>query len=42
MRFPMNFHHPELEFAEEARERERELVKEINEADMDDDSNMEY
>jgi 26S proteasome regulatory subunit N3 len=37
MRFPMNQHRLELKNAQEARERERELAKEIQEGDMDDD-----
>ncbi|EFE41311.1 hypothetical protein TRV_03959 [Trichophyton verrucosum HKI 0517] len=37
MRFPMNQHRLELKNAQEARERERELAKEIVEGDMDDD-----
>lgn len=37
MRFPMNQHRLELKSAQEARERERELVKEIQEGDMDDE-----
>ncbi|OKL63097.1 hypothetical protein UA08_02009 [Talaromyces atroroseus] len=37
MRFPMNQHRLELKNAQEARERERELVKEIQEGDMDED-----
>ncbi|EED14035.1 proteasome regulatory particle subunit (RpnC), putative [Talaromyces stipitatus ATCC 10500] len=37
MRFPMNQHRLELKNAQEARERERELVKEIQDGDMDDD-----
>ncbi|KAJ9297095.1 hypothetical protein DTO271G3_4856 [Paecilomyces variotii] len=37
MRFPMNQHRLELKNAQEARERERELVKEIQEGDIDDD-----
>ncbi|KMU84541.1 26S proteasome non-ATPase regulatory subunit 3 [Coccidioides immitis H538.4] len=37
MRFPMNQHRLELKNAQEARERERELAKEIAEGDMDDD-----
>ncbi|KAL8854031.1 MAG: hypothetical protein Q9221_001154 [Calogaya cf. arnoldii] len=37
MRFPMNQHRLELKNAQEARERERELAKEIIEGDMDDD-----
>ncbi|OOF98553.1 hypothetical protein ASPCADRAFT_393993 [Aspergillus carbonarius ITEM 5010] len=37
MRFPMNQHRLELKSAQEARERERELAKEIQEGDMDDE-----
>jgi 26S proteasome regulatory subunit N3 len=37
MRYPMNQHRLELKNAQEARERERELAKEIQEGDMDDD-----
>jgi 26S proteasome regulatory subunit N3 len=37
MRFPMNQHRLELKNAQEARERERELAKEIQDGDMDDD-----
>ncbi|QSS59037.1 26S proteasome non-ATPase regulatory subunit 3 [Histoplasma capsulatum] len=37
MRFPMNQHRLELKNAQEARERERELAKEIVEGDLDDD-----
>ncbi|KAJ5937406.1 26S proteasome regulatory subunit rpn3 [Penicillium verhagenii] len=37
MRFPMNQHRMELKSAQEARERERELAKEIQEGDMDDE-----
>ncbi|KAK6498574.1 26S proteasome non-ATPase regulatory subunit [Arthrobotrys musiformis] len=37
MRFPMNQHRLELKNAQEARERERELVKEIQSGDRDDD-----
>ncbi|RMZ82262.1 hypothetical protein DV738_g1906, partial [Chaetothyriales sp. CBS 135597] len=37
MRFPMNQHRLELKNAQEARERERELAKEIVDGDMDDD-----
>ncbi|PGH00431.1 hypothetical protein AJ79_08204 [Helicocarpus griseus UAMH5409] len=37
MRFPMNQHRLELKNAQEARDRERELAKEIVEGDMDDD-----
>ncbi|KAL9127975.1 MAG: hypothetical protein Q9217_003236 [Psora testacea] len=37
MRFPMNQHRLELKNAQEARERERELAKEIVEGEMDDE-----
>ena len=37
MRFPMNQHRLELKNAQEARERERELAKEIVDGEMDDD-----
>ncbi|KAI9837810.1 MAG: hypothetical protein M1819_006744 [Sarea resinae] len=37
MRFPMNQHRLELKNAQEARERERELAKEIQEGDINDD-----
>lgn len=37
MRFPMNQHRLELKNAQESRERERELAKEIQEGDIDDD-----
>lgn len=37
MRFPMNQHRLELKNAQEARERERELAKEIVDGDMDED-----
>ena len=37
MRFPINQHRLELKTAQEARERERELAKEIQEGDLDDD-----
>lgn len=37
MRFPLNAHRKELASAEAARERERELAKEIAEGDLDDD-----
>ncbi|KAL7951463.1 26S proteasome non-ATPase regulatory subunit 3 [Trichoderma barbatum] len=37
MRFPMNQHRLELKNAQEAREREREMAKEIQEGDLDDD-----
>jgi 26S proteasome regulatory subunit N3 len=37
MRFPMNQHRLELKNAQEARERERELAKEIQDGDIDED-----
>ncbi|KIY66655.1 diphenol oxidase-A2 [Cylindrobasidium torrendii FP15055 ss-10] len=37
MRYPLNAHRKELADAEGARERQKELVKEIEEGDMDDD-----
>ncbi|KAJ5864390.1 uncharacterized protein N7529_006306 [Penicillium soppii] len=37
MRFPMNQHRLELKSAQEARERERELAKEIQEGDIDEE-----
>lgn len=37
MRFPMNQHRLELKNAQEARERERELAKEIVEGELDED-----
>jgi 26S proteasome regulatory subunit N3 len=37
MRFPMNQHRLELKKAQEARERDRELAKEIQEGDLDED-----
>lgn len=42
MRFPMNQHRLELKNAQEARERERELAKEIQEGEMDDDDGGEF
>lgn len=42
LRFPVNAHRKELASAEAARERERELVKEIEEADLDEDDVPEY
>lgn len=36
MRYPLNAHRKELENAEAAREREKELAKEIVDGDMDD------
>jgi hypothetical protein len=37
MRFPMNQHRLELKNAQEARERERELAKDIVDGELDDD-----
>ena len=37
MKFPMNQHRLELKNAQEARERERELAKEIQEGDIDEE-----
>ena len=37
MRFPMNQHRLELKSAQEAREREREMAKEIQDGDLDED-----
>lgn len=37
MQYPMNKHRQELKNAQDARERERELAKEIQEGDLDDD-----
>jgi len=37
MRYPLNAHRKELAAAEGAREREKELVKEIQEGDLDDE-----
>ncbi|KAI0537456.1 putative proteasome regulatory particle subunit [Xylaria digitata] len=37
MRFPMNQHRLELKSAQEARDREREMAKEIQDGDLDDD-----
>ncbi|KAI0114658.1 proteasome regulatory subunit C-terminal-domain-containing protein [Hypoxylon sp. NC0597] len=37
MRFPMNQHRLELKSAQEARDREREMAKEIQEGDLDED-----
>ena len=37
MRYPLNAHRKELDAAEGAREREKELVKEIQEGDIDQD-----
>jgi 26S proteasome regulatory subunit N3 len=38
MRYPVNAHRKELAAAEVAREREKELAKEIQEGDLDDDT----
>ena len=40
MRYPLNAHRKELAAAEGAREREKELAKEIQEGDLDDDDGM--
>jgi 26S proteasome regulatory subunit N3 len=40
MRYPLNAHRKELAAAEGAREREKELAKEIQEGDLDDDEGM--
>ncbi len=37
MRFPMNQHRLELKNAQEAREREREMAKEIQDGELDED-----
>lgn len=37
MRYPLDAHRKELAAAQGARERERELAKEIQEGDLDDD-----
>lgn len=37
MRYPLNAHRKELAAAEVARERERELAKEIQDGDLDED-----
>ena len=37
MRYPLNAHRKELAAGEGAREREKELAKEIQEGDIDDD-----
>jgi 26S proteasome regulatory subunit N3 len=37
MRYPLNAHRKELAAAEGAREREKELAKEIQEGDLDDE-----
>ena len=38
MRYPLNAHRKELASAEAAREREKELAKEIVDGELDDDS----
>jgi 26S proteasome regulatory subunit N3 len=38
MRYPLNAHRKELQNAEAAREREKELAKEIVEGELDDDN----
>jgi len=40
MRYPMNAHRKELADAEDAREREKELVKEIAEGELDEDDGL--
>ncbi|KAJ8585998.1 PCI-domain-containing protein [Rhizopogon salebrosus TDB-379] len=40
MRYPLNAHRKELAAAQDAREREKELAKEIQEGDMDDDESL--
>lgn len=40
MRYPLNAHSKDLASAEEARERERELAKEIAEGEIDEDDDM--
>ncbi|OAX39807.1 PCI-domain-containing protein [Rhizopogon vinicolor AM-OR11-026] len=40
MRYPLNAHRKELAAAQDAREREKELAKEIQEGDMDDDEGL--
>lgn len=40
MRYPLNAHRKELAAAEGAREREKELAKEIQEGDLDDDEGL--
>lgn len=42
MRYPMNKHRQELKNAQEARERERELAKEIQDGDIDEDDAGEF
>lgn len=40
MRYPLNAHRKELAAAQDAREREKELAKEIQEGDLDDDEGL--
>ncbi|KAG1876208.1 PCI domain-containing protein [Suillus subluteus] len=40
MRYPLNAHRKELAAAQDAREREKELAKEIQEGDLDDDESL--
>jgi 26S proteasome regulatory subunit N3 len=40
MRYPLNAHRKELAAAEIAREREKELAKEIQEGELDDDDTL--
>ena len=40
MRYPLNAHRKELAAAEGAREREKELAKEIQEGELEDDDDM--
>lgn len=42
MRFPMNQHRLELKNAQEARERERELAKDIVDGDLDDEDGGDF
>lgn len=42
MRYPLNAHRKELADAEGAREREKELAKEIEEGDLDDDMGADF
>ncbi|KAF2007796.1 hypothetical protein P154DRAFT_479040 [Amniculicola lignicola CBS 123094] len=42
MRYPLNQHRLELKSAQEARERERELAKEIQEGDLDDEGDGDF
>jgi len=42
MRFPMNQHRLELKNAQEARERERELAKEIVDGDLDEEDGADF